>query len=107
MQRKRVLEAIQPHLPAGVTADLRPCHSQIGSGALPLDLMPSCAVTLALKAAKRGASGLTLDGLAAKLRSGAVPVIGRIADGRIWLDLRCLEPDDEPLLIEQFSTLTP
>jgi L-seryl-tRNA(Ser) seleniumtransferase len=63
-----------------------PCRSQIGSGALPVDLLPSAALTLA---------GPDLDGAAARLRARPLPVIGRIARDRLWLDCRCLEPAEE------------
>jgi L-seryl-tRNA(Ser) seleniumtransferase len=36
-----------------------------------------------------------LSGLAARLRALPRPVIGRIADGRLQLDLRCLEAEAE------------
>jgi L-seryl-tRNA(Ser) seleniumtransferase len=68
------------------------CQGQIGSGALPVDRLPSAAVTLA---------GGALDSLAGELRALPRPVIGRIHDGRLWLDCRCLEPDQEALFIEQ------
>jgi len=35
--------------------------------------------------------GTALDALAAALRALPLPVIGRIADDRLLLDLRCLE----------------
>ncbi len=100
---ERLLPALEPHLPAGVVAGIVPCQSQIGSGALPLDLMPSFAISFAAKQ-PRG-SGAKLEALAAKLRALPVPVIGRLADGRLWLDLRCLEPYDERLFAEQFTAL--
>ena len=65
---------------------VEPCRSQIGSGALPVDLLPSAAVTI---------RGNALESLAKALRSLPRPVIGRIAQGRLWLDCRCLEPQDE------------
>ncbi len=65
------------------------CASQIGSGALPMETLGSFAVTI-------GGSGL--EGLAAELRGLARPVIGRIGEGRVWLDCRCLETADEPAL---------
>jgi L-seryl-tRNA(Ser) seleniumtransferase len=68
------------------------CRSQIGSGALPVDLLPSAAVTI---------GGKALDGLAGALRSLPRPVLGRIKDGRLWLDCRCLEPDDEAAFLNQ------
>jgi L-seryl-tRNA(Ser) seleniumtransferase len=100
---ERMLPAIASHLPKGIRAETAPCHSQIGSGALPLDLMPSHAITFAATEAR--GSGARLEALAGKLRSLPVPVIGRIADGRLWLDLRCLEPADEVLLADQFAAL--
>jgi len=100
---KRLLPGLAPHVPSGMVAEIAPCHSQIGSGALPLDLMPSFAISFAAKQAR--GSGTKLEALAAKLRALPVPVIGRIADGRYWLDLRCLEPHDERLFAEQFAAL--
>jgi L-seryl-tRNA(Ser) seleniumtransferase len=77
-----------PDRPASVSS----CQSQIGSGALPVDLLPSYAVTI---------GGGTLERLAARFRSLPRPVIGRIADGMLWLDCRCLEPADEAGFVAQ------
>jgi L-seryl-tRNA(Ser) seleniumtransferase len=79
-----------PGRPVAVEA----CRSQIGSGALPVDLLPSFAVTI-------GGGGLEL--LAGRLRDFKRPVIGRIAEGRLWLDCRCLEVADEAEFIAQLG----
>jgi L-seryl-tRNA(Ser) seleniumtransferase len=42
-----------------------------------------------------------LDSLAAELRALPRPVIGRIHDGRLWLDCRCLEADQEAMFLDQ------
>jgi L-seryl-tRNA(Ser) seleniumtransferase len=65
------------------------CVSQVGSGALPLESLPSAGVSVR----PRG-GGATLDRLAAALRALPRPVIGRIEDGRLLLDLRCLRDDE-------------
>jgi L-seryl-tRNA(Ser) seleniumtransferase len=70
------------------------CRSQIGSGALPVDLLPSFAVTI---------GGSALENLAKFLRGLPRPVIGRIARGRLILDCRCLEVADEAAFIAQFD----
>jgi len=64
-------------------------RSQIGSGALPVSLLPSAA--LALKPLRPG--GNAAETLARRLRRLPVPVIGRIEAGRVILDLRCLEDE--------------
>ncbi|MDR0807240.1 MAG: L-seryl-tRNA(Sec) selenium transferase [Enterobacteriaceae bacterium] len=64
-----------------------PCLSQIGSGSLPVDRLPSYALTFAPKNGR----GSTLEALAEKWRALPVPVIGRLQEGKLWLDLRCLE----------------
>jgi L-seryl-tRNA(Ser) seleniumtransferase len=62
---------------------------QIGSGSLPIDRLPSAGLALA-PTVKKGA-GRALDDLASTLRALPLPVIGRMADGRLLLDLRGLE----------------
>ncbi len=69
---------------AGCSAEAAACESQIGSGALPLETLPSFAVCLR-------AAGLAA--LATRLRALPRPVIGRIHEGALWLDLRCLEDE--------------
>ncbi len=86
--------------------DVEPCRSQIGSGALPLDLMPSWALTLRLQR-QRPADAASLETLAKRLRGFRVPVIGRLEEGRLWLDLRCLASEDEALLVEELGQLQP
>ncbi|MFZ1875000.1 MAG: L-seryl-tRNA(Sec) selenium transferase [Chania sp.] len=66
-----------------------PCWSQIGSGSLPVDRLPSYALTFT----PCDGRGATLELLAQQWRSLPQPVIGRIHDGRLWLDLRCLEQE--------------
>ena len=66
-----------------------PCGSQIGSGAMPTDLLPSAALRLTPHGPARQA-GKALTALAADLRALPIPIVGRIADGALWLDLRCL-----------------
>jgi L-seryl-tRNA(Ser) seleniumtransferase len=75
--------------------------SQVGSGALPLAQLPSHG--LAIRAVRgRGASVTRLD---AALRALARPVIGRLAERTLWLDVRCLEPAEEPAFIEQLAAV--
>lgn len=71
--------------------DLRvePCLSQIGSGSLPGGPLAQRGVDVDSARWARQSAGSSGGTLA----SVAVPVIGRIYDGRLWLDLRCLEDE--------------
>ena len=80
------------------------CQSQIGSGALPVDRLPSVALSIRPAAAKRGA-GAVLRRLTQAFRALPVPVIGRVQDGALILDLRCLE--DEATFVDQIGLLVP
>jgi L-seryl-tRNA(Ser) seleniumtransferase len=71
---------------AGLAIAVEPCSSTVGGGAMPQAALPSWAVTL------RGAAGA--DAIDAALRGAPVPVIGRIADGRMWLDVRTIAADE-------------
>ena len=77
--------------PQGFAAAPCACDSQIGSGALPVDTIPSAGLRLT------GAGGDAPDRLSTRLRALPVPVIGHTRDGALILDLRCL-PSDAALL---------
>jgi L-seryl-tRNA(Ser) seleniumtransferase len=77
--------------------------SQIGSGSLPVDLLPSAGLAIApVLPGKRGI-GTALDVLSVALRELPVPVVGRIEDDRLILDCRCL--DDASSLVAQLAVL--
>ena len=73
------------------TVEVVDCASQIGSGALPLETLPS--VALAMRPQLQRGAGQALTRLAVALRHLPVPVIGRIENGAQILDLRCLEDE--------------
>lgn len=105
--RAEIWKACERIAPALVTiagkefrADIIECASQIGSGALPEERLPSAAVRLALApGAKR--SGKLLEKTLAGFRALSVPVIGRIKDDALIFDARCLLPQDERYLLDQ------
>ena len=66
-----------------------PTHSQVGSGALPIDILESIALKITMPNKRR--PGKALNTLGKAFRNLPVPVIGRITDDALWLDLRCLE----------------
>lgn len=82
----RLAGLLAPALGPAWRVAVEPCRSQIGSGALPEDRLPSAAVTV---------SGRGVESLAARLRRLPLPVLGRIAERRLWLDCRCLTEADE------------
>lgn len=92
-QGVRLQTQIAPHF-AQFDVRVEPCQSQIGSGSLPVDRLPSAALTFTPKDGR----GSQLEALSMRWRALPAPVIGRIYDGRLWLDLRCLE--DEQRFLE-------
>jgi len=92
-QAERLRGVLAHAVGPGYAVEAVPMYSQIGSGALPIDQLPSYG--LAVRHAGSGRPGRHLDRLETLLRRLPVPVIGRIADDALWLDLRCLEARDE------------
>jgi L-seryl-tRNA(Ser) seleniumtransferase len=72
-----VLEARARRLAEGCGGEVVASTAKVGGGALPLLELPGPAVAIEVS-------------LAAALRAGEAPVIGRIADGRLLLDVRTL-----------------
>jgi L-seryl-tRNA(Ser) seleniumtransferase len=73
--------------------------SQIGSGALPVDRLPSFGLSVLKAAGRRG----SLTRVETQLRELPRPIIGRLAEKTLWLDLRCLEAADEAEFIAQLN----
>lgn len=92
---RSLAERMRPSLEAAVGPDFSvetvDLESQIGSGALPLASIPSAGLAVAPLAGGGGA----LTRLSAAMRALSTPIIGRIADDRLLLDLRGLDDEAE------------
>ncbi|MGA7948669.1 MAG: L-seryl-tRNA(Sec) selenium transferase [Thiobacillaceae bacterium] len=102
VQTERLLPALTQALsqwPVAVGAE--PALSQIGSGSLPVDRLESHALVIRPRGRKSG----VLNEIEAALRSLPVPVLGRVANGALHLDLRCLALDSEKEFLAQLSRL--
>jgi L-seryl-tRNA(Ser) seleniumtransferase len=87
------------------TVEVASCASQVGSGSLPVDRLSSACLALAPTRRGRG-EGTALKRLEEAFRGLPVPVIGRITEGALRLDLRCLEPADEAEFLAQLDHLS-
>lgn len=99
---RRLVPVLAARVGAHVSVEAVACRSQVGSGALPVERLPSFALQLTPKGPKR-ARDRALRQLAAAFRALEVPVIGRIHDGALIFDLRCLE--DEAAFVAQLDAL--
>ncbi|SET67032.1 L-seryl-tRNA(Sec) selenium transferase [Variovorax sp. OV084] len=92
---REMAEALKAPVQAAVsprfTVEVVPLLGQIGSGSLPVERLPSAGLALAPAGTSKKGTGTALDALATALRGLPLPVIGRIAEDRLLLDLRCLE----------------
>ena len=75
-----------------VTLSIEDERSEVGGGALPLQALPTR--VLALRPARESATDLE-----ARLRRGSPPVLVRIKEDRILLDLRTIAESEEPALL--------
>jgi L-seryl-tRNA(Ser) seleniumtransferase len=92
VQAERVLPHVQAALADKAVATIIDTGSQIGSGSLPVDSLPSAGI--AIQSVGKSKSSFA-DKLSRAFRSLPVPVIGHIKDGAFVLDLRCLDHEDE------------
>jgi len=98
----RLLPALQRYVGEAGRVEVADCQSQVGSGSLPVDRLPSAALRF-VPAAGAKRAGSALERMAARLRGLPIPVIGRMHAGALWLDLRCLETADEAAFVSQLA----
>ncbi|MBP5985990.1 MAG: L-seryl-tRNA(Sec) selenium transferase [Azonexus sp.] len=99
---ERLLPTLQAALNKLAQVSVEACSSQIGSGALPVERLPSAALVCRPLARKPGKSLLALE---RAFRSLPRPVIGYIRDDAYHLDLRGLEAKDEAVFSAQLHNL--
>lgn len=84
-------ERLESRLNSQFEIQIEASQAQIGSGSQPIERIPSVAVTIAEK------TNVKLSALSARFKQLSQPIIGRMENGKIWLDLRSLA-DIETLL---------
>jgi len=97
----RLLPALRAKLGGRFSLDVIACASQIGSGALPLETIPSAGIGIRPTAQRR--TGRALGDLTDAFARLRIPVIGRIENQAFIIDLRCL--DDEVGFIANLASL--
>jgi L-seryl-tRNA(Ser) seleniumtransferase len=75
-------------------------ESVIGGGAAPSSVLPTRLLALSC-------SGLSADELAARLRASDPPIIARVEQGRVLLDLRTVFADQDPLIAAMLDRIAP
>jgi L-seryl-tRNA(Ser) seleniumtransferase len=89
-QRARRLAGELAQAAPDLEVDAAPSVARSGGGTLPTHEIPSFAVRL---------GGTHAGSLAERLRRADPPVVGRVHEGRLWLDVRTLLPGDEEAVV--------
>ncbi|MBF9235749.1 L-seryl-tRNA(Sec) selenium transferase [Microvirga alba] len=84
-QAIRLAPVVKQALDGGAEVEVVSCQSQIGSGALPLETLPSAGLSISPPG-----GGKALDDLSRAFRNLPKPVLGRVDRGSLIFDLRCL-----------------
>jgi L-seryl-tRNA(Ser) seleniumtransferase len=102
-QAARLREPLATALGDSFKVDVIAVSSQIGSGSFPMEVLPSAGFSIRARHEEDEA----LRTLHQQFRELATPIIGRLSNGALLLDLRCLTPEQERHFIEQLNDIAP
>ena len=101
-QAEQLAPSLQQALGSDYQVASAPMHSQIGSGAMPIDSLPSYGLIVHyLGSAKASRAIMELEQW---LRTQATPIIGRLHKNALYLDCRCLTSEQAHLLKATWSS---
>jgi L-seryl-tRNA(Ser) seleniumtransferase len=80
----------------GIAVDTTRGDSAVGGGAFPAASLPTCLVRIAVPAPER---------LDRELRAAEPPVVARVAEDRLVIDLRTVQPGEEDALLQTLLNL--
>ncbi|MDD2336440.1 MAG: L-seryl-tRNA(Sec) selenium transferase [Geobacteraceae bacterium] len=95
---KSAVRRMRRALPTTVTLKTLPGFSQVGGGTFPLLEIPTSLISISV-------AGLSPQQLEQKLRTGPLPIIGRISHGIFLLDLRTVTDKDIPEIISAIVSI--
>jgi L-seryl-tRNA(Ser) seleniumtransferase len=100
-QAERLMPQVQAALATrGLSLKAQSVKSQIGSGSLPVERLPSVALAIEASSKAHEKNVVRLERL---LRASATAVIGRLSEKTLLLDLRCLTLDKEHVFIDHLK----
>jgi L-seryl-tRNA(Ser) seleniumtransferase len=98
LRAEKVQLSLKPELLDHFSIAVRQSQAQAGSGALPLEKIPSYALVISPQDGKT-------ELWAARLRTGTPPVLGYIQEDEIWLDLRTVRDEEELALASALNNI--
>ena len=102
-------QPLQAFFGDSVSIETASCQSQVGSGAMPVESLPSYSLVLSPRQSEKNPTKdaeniASVSHMAARLRKLPVPVIGRINKNTLILDLRCLESKDSDAFVANLES---
>jgi L-seryl-tRNA(Ser) seleniumtransferase len=91
---ERLLESRARRIADAAEVTAIPTEARIGGGAAPLRVIPSWGIAIVARSGEPRAVELS-----ARLRRGSPPIVTRIEDDRVILDLRCIPPEDDARVV--------
>jgi L-seryl-tRNA(Ser) seleniumtransferase len=93
-----VVSSVDPSQAGRLKLELLDGESVIGGGAAPSAVLPTRLIALTHAA-------LSADELSARLRAGALPIVARVEEGRVLLDLRTVFSEQDADLVTALASL--